>query len=198
MDVRFASQYSPSLPFHPNLFSTVGGVLVTIGWSYAAANGALCRVGGGQFGVGKSASHRRCLFYYAGRRRRQDLNLTRPFSSFLLLYAGGGTIFHTGFSFARAIGAGAFFGAGVTHVNGGGTLTYIGGSYVSFVISTIFAGVGYWTFQGAGSSTIMAVPQSRYAVTHNVVRERGEERTGSGHLRLFVDPNAPGTLSIPC
>jgi hypothetical protein len=31
---------------------TVGGVLVTIGWSYAAANGALLRVGGGQFGVG--------------------------------------------------------------------------------------------------------------------------------------------------
>ena len=31
---------------------TVGGVLVTIGWQYGAANAALLRVGGGQFGVG--------------------------------------------------------------------------------------------------------------------------------------------------
>lgn len=83
---------------------------------------------------------------------------------------GGGTVYHTGFNFARAIGAGAFFGAGVTHVNGGGSLTYIGGSYASFTISTIFAGVGGWVFQGSGSSTFIAVPQSRYSVTHNVVR----------------------------
>jgi hypothetical protein len=106
---------------------------------------------------------------------------------------GGGTVYHTGFSFARAIGAGAFFGAGVTHVNGGGSLTYIGGSYTSFVITTIFAGVGGWSFQGSGSSTFIAVPQSRYAVTHNMVRRHGQaDRQADRRGRMDGWPAAHG------
>jgi hypothetical protein len=80
----------------------------------------------------------------------------------------------------------------VTHVNGGGSLTYIGGSYASFVITSIFAGVGGWSFQGAGSSTFIAVPQSRYAVTHNVVREGG-----GGLAILVLTPSVLTLLSPP-
>lgn len=83
---------------------------------------------------------------------------------------GGGTVYHTGFTYATGTGAGAYFGAGVTHVNGGGSLTYIGGAYTSFTITTIFAGIGGWVFQGSGSSTFIAIPQSRYGVTRSVVR----------------------------
>ena len=83
---------------------------------------------------------------------------------------GGCTVYHTGFDFARPRVVGAMLWAGVTHVNGGGSLTYVGGSFASFTVSTIFAGVGGWVFQGSGSSTMIGVPQSRYSVTHNVVR----------------------------
>lgn len=79
---------------------------------------------------------------------------------------------------ARAFAAFAFFGAGVTHVNGGGTITYIGGSYASFLVASIYAGIGGWVFQGSGSSTFLAVPQSRYAVVHNLVRTRRGRQEG--------------------
>lgn len=82
---------------------------------------------------------------------------------------GGGTIYHTGFDYATAIGAFAFFGAGLTHVNGGGSLTYLGGSYAAFIITSIYAGIGGWVFQGSGSCTMIAVPQTRHVVTHNFV-----------------------------
>jgi len=130
----------------------LGGVMVTVGWSYASAVVAMLRVGGGQFGV------------------------------------GAGTVYHTGFNFARAWVVGGAFGAGQTYVCGAGNFQYIGGTFASFINNAMFAGVGGTTWVGAGSLTWIGVAQARFYGTHNVYGLGGIYFNGAGSTTFIFLP----------
>lgn len=130
----------------------LGGVMVTVGWSYAAAALAMVRLGGGQIGV------------------------------------GAGTVYHTGFNYARAWVVGAAFGAGQTLICGAGNFQYIGGSYASYINNALFAGVGGHTWVGAGSLTVIGVPQARWYGTNNIYGLGGIYYNGAGSTTFIFLP----------
>ena len=133
--------------------AVLGGVLVTVGWSYGAAAGAILRISGGQFSVGGGT------YYQTGFSYARMYVVFACFGAGVTYAIGGGNFQFIGGSYFSAINNGLFAGVGGNTFMGAGSLTWIGVPQTRYYLTNNIYGLGAIYYNGAGSTTFIALPQ---------------------------------------
>jgi len=141
----------------------LGGVLVTVGWSYAAAVVAMLRVGGGQIGVGAGT------VYHTGLNYARAWVVGGAFGAGQTFVCGAGNFQFIGGSYASFINNAMFAGVGGNTWVGAGSLTWIGVPQARFYGTLNVYGLGGIYYNGAGTTTFIFLPQySSYVAFYQV------------------------------
>jgi hypothetical protein len=133
--------------------AVMGGVMVTIGFSYGAAIAALLRVCGGQLTVGAGTA------YHTGLTYARAYIVFAGFGAGQTFVVGAGNMQFIGGAYGSFINNAIWAGVGGNTMVGAGSLTWIGVPQARFYGTNNIYGLGGIYYNGAGSTTFIYLPQ---------------------------------------